>query len=185
MHQYRILYTYSELLKLHRNFSHPHADKSLNLLKLARSWETDGTTKELLEDICNRRNTRQIFYCPPVRFKISLPTEESLVSGKELSLDLMFLDCKSVLHIFDPTKHFSAASFHTWNQLWPICPGCLVRIYFDLGYNVHWLSQPISYWSGFHLHVRQMENANGIKWHSTTALQCYFPQLPRNWFKVP
>ncbi len=107
----KILFTKQELLKLHRAFSHPTADKLLNLLKLARPWETDAETKKILEDIAKNCDTCQRFSAPPVRFKVTLPTEESLVFGDELSLDLMWIDGKAVLHIVDTATRFSAATF--------------------------------------------------------------------------
>lgn len=36
-----VLYTYSEMMKFHRSFSNPSTDKVYDLLKVARSWETD------------------------------------------------------------------------------------------------------------------------------------------------
>ena len=108
---HKVLFTKKELVKLHKNFSHPASDKLFNLLKLARPWETDDNTKALLEEIAKNCDTCQRFTSPPVRFKASLPTEEDLVFGDELSIDLMFLDGKAVLHIVDTATRFSAATF--------------------------------------------------------------------------
>lgn len=81
------------------------------MLKLARPWETDATTKELLESIRKRCDTCQRFSRPPVILKISLHTEETLIICGELSLDPMLLGCKAVLHIIDIATHFSVATF--------------------------------------------------------------------------
>lgn len=108
----RILFTKKELIKPHRNFSHPTADKLLNLLKLAIPWETDEKSKDIFEDIAKNCDTCQRHSAPPIRFKVSLPTEEqNLVFGDELSLDLMWLDSKAVLQIVDTATRFNAATF--------------------------------------------------------------------------
>ncbi len=106
-----ILFTQQELLKIHRNMSHPATDKLMNLLKLARPWETNSETKEILEDIAKHCDTCQRFTAPPVRFKVTLPTEEELVFGDELSIDLMWIDNQAVLHIVDTATRFSVATF--------------------------------------------------------------------------
>ena len=53
-------------------------------------------------------------YClglTPVRLKVSLPNEHDLKFGGELSIDLMFLDGKAVLHVIDTATRFSSAIF--------------------------------------------------------------------------
>lgn len=40
-----------------------------------------------------------------------VPTEDNFVFGEELSMDLMFLDCKEVLYIVDTATHLSSATF--------------------------------------------------------------------------
>ena len=106
-----ILYTKSELLKIHRGFSHPETDKLYKLLKLARPAETNSDTRELLQEIADHCDTCQRYSSPPLRFKASMPDESELVFGDELSIDLMFLDGKAVLHIIDTATRFSAATF--------------------------------------------------------------------------
>ncbi len=107
----KILYTKQELVRIHRHFSHPATDKLLNLLKLARPWETDSETKDILEEIKKNCETCQRFAPPPIRFKVTLPTEDELVFGDELSIDLMWIDGKATLHIIDTATRFSAATF--------------------------------------------------------------------------
>lgn len=106
-----VFYTQEELRKLHRNFSHPSADKLYSLLKMARPWETDEGTRRILEEISSRCEACQRFSQAPVRFKVTLPSEENLVFGDELSIDIMFLEGKAVLHIVDTATRFSAATF--------------------------------------------------------------------------
>lgn len=53
-----MLYTYSELRKLYRNFSHLSSDKLFILLELARPWERDSGTMEVLENITRHCDAR-------------------------------------------------------------------------------------------------------------------------------
>ena len=106
-----IHYTRVELKKLHRAFSHPAPDKLFNLLKLARPDETNEETRRILEEIRTSCNACQRYGPTPLRFKTSLPNEDDLKFGDEISMDLMFLDGKPVLHIVDTATRFSAATF--------------------------------------------------------------------------
>lgn len=133
-----IMYTKSELFKLHRNFSHPTSERLLNLLKLARPYENHTETRKIIEDICRNCDTCQRFSVPPVRFKVSLPNEDELVFGDEISIDLMFLDNCSVLHVVDTATRFSAATFldkhgETYGQsvegIWQALASCWFLIY--------------------------------------------------------
>lgn len=106
-----ILYTRPELLKLLKKFSHLASDKLFNLLKLARPWETNAETKRILDEIQNMCNTFQRISHAPIRFKVSLPSIEYLKFGDKLSLDLMLLNERAVLHVVDTATRFSAATF--------------------------------------------------------------------------
>ena len=105
------LFTRSELLKMHRGFSHPTNDKLLNLLKLARPHEMNHDTVKTLEGIKRACDNCQRLGPTPLRFKVSLPSMEDVKFGEEASMDLMFLDGKAVLHIIDTATRFSTATF--------------------------------------------------------------------------
>lgn len=109
--EYNILYTYNELRKTHKNVPHSSADKLLNLLKPAGPWETNDETKSICQDITSRCNTCQYFVKVSIRFRVSLPTEENFKFGEKLSMDLVFLDGKAVLHLVYTANRFSAATF--------------------------------------------------------------------------
>lgn len=47
----------------------------------------------------------------PVQFKLSIKTEENLVSGEELPIDIMFLEERAVLHVVDRASGLVAATF--------------------------------------------------------------------------
>jgi len=107
----RILYTKSELTKLHRAFSHPTNDNLLNLLKLARPAEANSDAAVMLEEIRKSCDTCQRLGTAPMRFKVSLPDENELKYGEEISMDLMFIDNQAILHIVDTATRFSAACY--------------------------------------------------------------------------
>ena len=65
-----ILFTKSELHKLHRGFSHPASDMLLNLLKLARPFHVNSETRKTLEKIREACDTCQRVGPTPVRFKV-------------------------------------------------------------------------------------------------------------------
>lgn len=106
----KMMYTKSELLKLHRGFHHPAAKRLHALLKKAKVEDLDGETLKTLEEINKACNTCQKFGPKPVRFKASLPTEE-LVFGDELSMDLQWIDGEPILHVINTATKFSAATF--------------------------------------------------------------------------
>jgi hypothetical protein len=45
----------------------------------------------------------------PIRFNVSIPPKEDIVFGDEVSIDLMFINGKAILHIVDTAIRFSAA----------------------------------------------------------------------------
>ena len=76
-----------------------------------RPWETKDETKNIVEELSKNCDTYQRLTSLPVRFKVTLPTEEELVFGDEISMDLMWLDCKSVFHIIVTATRFKIANF--------------------------------------------------------------------------
>lgn len=71
-----ILFIKSELIKMHRCFSHSSSDKLYNLLKTARPWETNLSVDDMLNAISKSCKTCQRFNTPPIRLKFSLPNED-------------------------------------------------------------------------------------------------------------
>ena len=57
-------------------------------------------------------------YIPtPIKFKVSLSDEIGLKFCYKVSIDLIFLDGKAVLHVIDTTTHVSAATFlHSYGK---------------------------------------------------------------------
>ena len=106
-----ILFTRSELLKLHRNFYHPTVTNLMNLIKRAKPEEFNEATRKTLQEIADSCDTCQRSGPKPLRFSVSLPDEKDLVFGKEVSVDLMFIDGKALLHVVDTATRFSSATF--------------------------------------------------------------------------
>jgi hypothetical protein len=107
----RILYTKSELQKLHRNFSHPSTQNLFALLKRAKADNVDANTRAVLSDIENACSICQRYSSKPLRLKTTLPSGEESSFGSELSMDLMFSNGKAVLHVIDSATRFNAATF--------------------------------------------------------------------------
>ena len=92
-------------------FSHPTSEKLMNLLLLPRPFQPDAATKQFLESLQAACDTCQRLIPTPVRFKLSLPNGQDLKFGDELSIDLMFVDGKAVLHVIDTATRLSSAIF--------------------------------------------------------------------------
>jgi hypothetical protein len=97
----RILYTKSELQKLHRNFSHPSTQNLFALLKRAKADNLDANTRAVLSDIENACSTCQRYSSAPHHLKTTVPSGDEISFGSELSMDLMFIIGKAVLHVID------------------------------------------------------------------------------------
>ena len=75
---------------------------------MAQPYETNQETKQVMDQIKQACDTYQRL---DQRFKASLPTEDSVKFGEELSMDLMFPNRKALLQIVDTATRFSAAAF--------------------------------------------------------------------------
>jgi hypothetical protein len=108
--EHSILFTKTELYKLHRSFFHPSSEKLLNLLKRARPEQVTTETRKLLNEIVDACTACQTFAPKPLSFRVSIP-EEDLVFNDELSMDLMWFDGAAALHVIDTATRFSSATF--------------------------------------------------------------------------
>jgi hypothetical protein len=105
-----ILFTKTEMHKLHRSFFHPSSEKLLSLLKRARPDQVQAETRKLLNEIVDACTACQTFAPKPLSFRVSIP-EEDLVLNDELSMDLMWFDGAAALHVIDTATRFSSATF--------------------------------------------------------------------------
>lgn len=97
-----------QLLKLRRNFFHPSADKSFNLLRRARPEREIAGTLQTLEDISKRCDSCQRIQIASTRFGVAFGAKHVRFI-ESILLDFMYIDGKPVIHIFNEGKRFKAA----------------------------------------------------------------------------
>lgn len=127
----QILYTRSELERLHRHFYHPSSNKLYNLIKKATPNQADSNTLNILNQISESCTTCQTFSSKPYRFRVSIPPEK-IIFNEEISLDLMWLGKRPVLHVVDTHTNFGSASFlrgQSAEQVWNSFIECWCAIY--------------------------------------------------------
>eukprot|EP00171_Calliarthron_tuberculosum_P023580 IDg23580t1 len=112
----KIMFTKTELQRLHRAFYHPSDEKLLNLMRRAKPKQAETHDAKLLKEISKKCDTCQKFGPKPNRFQVTLPKEEDLVFGEELSMDLMNIRGNKILHLICTSTRFSAAVFVDLNE---------------------------------------------------------------------
>ena len=100
----------SQLLKMHRQFAHPSAEKLYNLLKIAGLGAVDSSTLHQLKEIVASCEPCQRIKNVPLRFRISMGHANARFNAQAY-IDIMYLDRRPVLHILDEANRFSAANF--------------------------------------------------------------------------
>ena len=127
-------FTRSQLLKLHRQFFHPSAQKLFNLLRRSRPDEATPETLRVLQDISSRCDPCQRIQHAPTRFRVSLGAE-GLRFNERVMMDIMVIDGNPVLHIVDEATRFSAASYlpnSSTETVWKTILKCWATIYTGL-----------------------------------------------------
>lgn len=107
-----IMFTRTELHRMHLNLFHPSSSKLYNLIRRARPKDVTPDTRRLLEEIskeCNICATHQI---RGLRFKVNMP-QEDLSFNQTLALDLMYIDGTPILHVVDIATSFGNAAVLT------------------------------------------------------------------------
>ena len=94
-----ILFTKSEVLRLHNHSYHYSNQKLFNLIKRARLSEADYKTMKLIFEISKAFRVCWYNAPKPKLFQVSYPT--GVLFNKEAALDLMWIRSKPVLHITD------------------------------------------------------------------------------------
>lgn len=106
-----IIYSKTQLQRLHYHFMHPSAGKLFNLLNRATPQKLTAATKQILEQISRACHVCQVYSSKPLTFQVRMPDE--VVFNKEVRLGRMFINNKPILHIIDVGTNFSAARFLT------------------------------------------------------------------------
>ena len=117
----QILFTETELMKMHRHFHHPDSERLYSFMKSSDPGKTSPQVLTDLKRISAACDLCQRLSHAPHRFRVALPDGE-VVFNKTVCLDLMYLDNAAVLHVVDKDTKFSAATFlsnetakETWN----------------------------------------------------------------------
>ena len=126
-----ILFTQSELVRIHKHFYHP---KSERLYSLMKRGVPERTSPEVLRDLEKIENTCELcqrLSHAPHRFRVSLP-EKYVVFNRIVCMDIMFLEGKPILHVLDKDTKFSAAAFlrsETTEETWETLMRIWVSVY--------------------------------------------------------
>lgn len=94
--------------------SHIRTMTNCNFFWLAHPAKVDAEPASILNVLTNivRHCINCQHFCPaPVRFKAMVPSDNNLVFGDRISVDLMFLNGMAELHVVDTATRFSAATF--------------------------------------------------------------------------
>jgi hypothetical protein len=106
---FHIMFSRSQLERLHRHFVHPSAVKLHALLRRATPESLPDDTMKVLQDIRNACHTCQAYSRKPMTFQVRFPNE--VVFNQEVSLDIYWLEKKPALSIVDAGTGFCASRF--------------------------------------------------------------------------
>lgn len=97
---HEVLYTRTELERLHLHFFHPSKEKLLNLLKHRTPDRLTADTPQIIQEIVDKCQGCKRFGIRPYRFRVSLP-DDQIIFNNEVALDLFWVEGNPVLHIVD------------------------------------------------------------------------------------
>ena len=103
-----ILFTRSELRKLHLSFFNASAQKLYELVKRARPEDISSDTKVVLEEISKACEACRRYSSMPYIFRVAMPIGE-IVFNQEVAMDLMWIDGKAILHVVDAQTNYQNA----------------------------------------------------------------------------
>ena len=82
-----VLFTVSELKRMHQGFYHPSAEKLFNLIRRADPRDTTAETRKILNNISRRCSNCQLHVPRPLRFTTTI--SEGVVLNQMVILNLM------------------------------------------------------------------------------------------------
>lgn len=129
--QSEILFTREELSRLHLHFMHPSASKLFALISRSDPSKANPSVKQLIDEIPAACNTCRSFKSSPLRFKATIP-DDKVLFNHTISVDLVWLHEKPVLHIIDEQTGFRNACFlksKSASDIWNAFVGCWVSTY--------------------------------------------------------
>ena len=102
-----VLFSRSELIKIHRRFAHSTADKLCALLKKAAPQQFDQNTRKISEDIARHCQSCQRMAPKPFLSQVTMP--DDIQFNHEVIVDISWIEKRPhrpVLHIVDRVTHF-------------------------------------------------------------------------------
>lgn len=124
------LLTIVELIELYRQFIHPSDGKLYSLLKSAYAQQINEKITQMTQDITDNCEHCFEHSVPPFKLGASVPMEEVLFN-REVSIDLMCLNGKPVLHVVDTDTGFLNGviiKYKTTEGLWTIFLNCWTSV---------------------------------------------------------
>ena len=156
-----ILYTESELRRLHRNFGHPTVSALKKVLKRANPETCDKKTKTAIAEIVQSCKTCQKYASRPRRFKLTIGAND-LIFNHVLAVDIMYINGKPILHVVDEATHYMSALFLrkvSSEETWKAIQRCWIRVYLGPPDNIR-VDQGSNFVSQ---HFRNCTNSEGIQ----------------------
>ena len=90
-----VMFTRSQLAKLHKQFFHPSAHKLFNLLRRARPEEATPETLATLQELSKRCDPCQRIQNAATRFRVSFGAEH-VKFNERILLDIMYINGKPI-----------------------------------------------------------------------------------------
>jgi hypothetical protein len=108
-----VLYTESEVRKIHSAFYHPSADKLFNLIRRANPSVATSSLLNTIKHISKACLACQEYSIQHTRFKVAIP-EIGIVFNRQVAMDLMFMKVgtgrsRPLLHVVDVETNVSSA----------------------------------------------------------------------------
>ncbi|CDF34787.1 unnamed protein product [Chondrus crispus] len=118
---HEVMYTRTELERLHLHFFHPSVQKLLNLLKRGTPDRVKNDTPTIIQDIVDECAGCKRFGIRPYRFRVSLPSDE-VIFNHEVAVDLFWVGGNPILHVVDTHTGYqnvalpkSLSARHVWD----------------------------------------------------------------------
>lgn len=126
-----IHFTKTELIRLHTHFMHPSASKLYDLIARANPEKASPSIKRLINEITDACTQCKTYASAPLRFKASIPSDR-ITFNQVVSVDLLWLYDRAVLHVIDEHTGFRNAAFlksKSSKDIWNAFMGCWVTTY--------------------------------------------------------
>ncbi len=124
-----VLYTETELRKLHRSFGHPSVGALSRMLVRARP-EASNVVQEL-ESITKECSTCQKHAVRPRRFKLTVGHDDAKFNHV-LAIDIFYINGKPILHYVDEATQYASARFLSTmssSDVWKTLMRCWILAY--------------------------------------------------------